>query len=119
MSGRLNPFADNPERAWKQCGVAPIRAREEEKTGKPFMDIDVVGLRSDGMIFTVTTSIDAIAIKDVNPIELVMGMHQQLMLAFGKLEGFRNCDCLPGVTCRTHDGSTIISPTEPITRSIS
>ena len=114
MNRILNPYEDMPKAptTWAQCGVGPIRPRETD--GKQYLDLDVVGVRTDGAMFTITTTIDAAEMDKAERGAIIMAMHAHLQVAFTRLHTYRSCDCTPGaeITCRLHSGNTQ-QPTEP------
>jgi len=108
----MNPFLKQPERYWRGVGLHPkIRTIEKPKLvlvgsapiEAPDIFIDVVGLRSDGCEFTIPVGIDSDKLGQVSGPDCMLAMHQQLVIAFAKLQTYLACECHKDHVCKTHE----------------
>ena len=109
----MNPFLKQPEKTWRGVGIAPLRFKEKPKiitqnveTG-PDIFIPVVGLRSDGCEFTIDLAVDSTKLGQTSGPDAFMGLIQNLQIAFGTLQTYRDCECRKEdgkpVTCKQHE----------------
>lgn len=103
-----HPFMKQPEKFWRGVGVGPLKFKEKPKIiavnaeSGPDIFVPVVGLRSDGCEFTIDIAIDSEKLGQIPGPDVFMGFHSQLMLAFGKLNEYKSCECRKDFTCKTH-----------------
>jgi L-2-hydroxyglutarate oxidase LhgO len=94
----MNPFLKQPPKAWVGVGIAPLKFKEKPKiitqqeTG-PDIFVPVVGLRSDGMEFTIDVAVDSVKLGQTSGPDAFMGTIQQLQIAFASLASYRDCSC--------------------------
>lgn len=106
----MNVFEKMPPKFWRGVGIGPLRTKERklvlvgaaQQAQEPDIFIDVVGLRNDGCEFTIAVGVDSEKLGQLAPADVLLGIHHQLMLAFGNLATYINCECHKDFVCKVH-----------------
>ena len=99
-----------PQRSWIQVGLSPMRARTDIRLAEEVWDLDVIGIRSDGNQFAITITLVPSQIESIPKRgDVAVGFHHNLMIAFARLESYRNCSCYAqlNLVCKQHQEAKV------------
>ena len=94
-----------PARSWLRFGLLPPEEKLDVAHAKPYLELKIAALRSDGRWFFSSIFVDKENATKTDGFSGAMGAIQAMSDALKHLESFKDCSCLPDVNivCKKHE----------------